>query len=113
MITLKSMPLDKVIQTRERELWGLEHIKQVRRLSGVKKPMGNIAKGDMYPRDFKFGSLLRRCQAYEKNFNYLTPIYEVLEVHTTGEIFRSYFECYMEPNFDMEYTLKGVKKNAF
>jgi hypothetical protein len=107
------LPLDKVVETKERMKYGLKHLKQIKRLTGVKKPIADLSSGELFLRDFKFMSLLRRVQSLEGKFNHDYGIYEVLEVHTTGEIFRSYFECHLLPKFDTEFTLNGVKKNAF
>lgn len=108
------LPSHLVVETRERIKWGLKHLKQIKRPTGVKKPIADLSSGELFLRDFKFGSLLRRVQYLEGKFNHdRWGIYEVLEVHNTGEIFRSYFEVHMLPNFDATTTLKGVSKNAF
>lgn len=110
---INPLPPEKVILTRERDRYGLKHIKQIKRLTGVKKPIGDLSTGELFLRDFKFMSMLRRVQSLEGKFDHDWGIYEVLEVHDTGEIFRSYFECHLLPNFDVKETLNGVKKNAF
>ncbi|WDS60663.1 hypothetical protein BC7_00066 [Bacillus phage BC-7] len=110
---INPLPQEKVILTRERDRHGLVHMKQIKRLTGVKKPIADLSTGELFLRDFKFMSMLHRVQSLENKFSHDYGIYEVLEVHDTGEIFRSYFECHLVPKFDASMTLSGVKKNAF
>lgn len=111
--TIKPLPKERVVETRERLRYGLKHIKQVKRLTSIKKPVSDMSTGELFLRDFKFMSMLKRVQSLESKFSHDYGIYEVVEVGVTGEIFRSYFECHLLPNFDPSKTLKGVSKNAF
>jgi len=110
---INPLPHHLIVETKERTRYGLKHIKQIKRLTGVKKPIADLSSGELFLRDFKFLSMLHRVQSLEGKFDHNYGIYEVLEVHDTGEIFRSYFECHLLPKFDTELTLNGVKKNAF
>lgn len=106
------LPLHMVVDTPERLRYSLKHIKQIKRHTGVKKPIADLNTGELFLRDFKFKSILHRVQSLEDKFSHDYGIYEVLEVHNTGEVFRSYFEVHMTADFEAGVTLKGVKGNA-
>jgi hypothetical protein len=101
-----------VVETKERMKHGLKNIKQIKRLSGAKKPIADLFSGEIFLRESKLMDMVKRVQSLEDKFSHEYGVYEVLEVHTTGEIFRSYFECHMTADFEAGVTLRGVKGNA-
>jgi len=103
----------EVIETRARRKYGIVHMKQKKRLYSAKKPIGDLTKGDLWLRDFNPISLANRCRSLEDKFDNSMPIYEVLEVHTTGEVFRSYFEIHLTPKFDWSKTRDGRERTNF
>lgn len=100
--------------SKERTKYGLKHIPQVLRHYRTKKPIGDLSISDLYLRDFKFMSMLRRVQSLEGKFEHDGGIVEIIEVHDTGEVFRSYFECHMIPKgWETGVTLSGVRKTNY